>query len=679
MDDAIAGEWSVVSPQAEPVWGTPTHIGVRYSHVGVAHAGRMVVSHGYFYNHQQHKPAWQSDTWSFEPASGAWTKLHAAWSEDKAGHGPSPRYSVSAVVYADTLLMFGGDDGGHLHSPMNYIFGAYSDELWLFDLRAHSWQLVPKPEGAAWPSKRALHGAALVNGRMHVYGGLGVSDHWALCLESTAPGAPDKSGAPGAGWRWLKVRASATVSASDGVDPAYVDRFATAGGPGSRHAIAVAAGGDGRGFYLFGGSRHGKTGFRPKVFDDLWYFREADAHAEVADELLGAWTFLGKARSGAPLPPAWPAARSHHSLVTLGAESGVDVGVLLFGGALCVPGCSCYNDTWVWRPESRRFSPVQVRPRWRAVRETARTGKGAEGAADMRVACARRPRPALVARARAPRPLPSSTTPPPPFFKNGGAQVSEPPIWRYRQSLVSTANDGSFFLFGGESYKPYMCAHSGRAAPFAFAPRPPAPRNARTARAWRTPKPPPPPPPFCVWQVPQFRLKAEAARGLARRADRTGACAAAAHRGRGQRHDGRVEPAAFGARYRSRRGRGELEGRRLAAYDHLRDRAARAARPLRLALVEQAAGVRQGRRGRRRAVTAATDPLYTAAPFGQRICPSAACGWLLPPGPLDHAQSEAGAHHRRHHHRPANHWSYDASLSQCLDVHLHAADSPLSR
>jgi len=193
------------------------------------------------------------------------------------------------------------------------------------------------------------------------------------------------------------VRASATVSASDGVDPAYVDRFATAGGPGSRHAIAVAAGGDGRGFYLFGGSRHGKTGFRPKVFDDLWYFREADAHAEVADELLGAWTFLGKARSGAPLPPAWPAARSHHSLVTLGAESGVDVGVLLFGGALCVPGCSCYNDTWVWRPESRRFSPVQV---------------------------------------------------------------SEPPIWRYRQSLVSTANDGSFFLFGGESYKPYMYHNS---------------------------------------------------------------------------------------------------------------------------------------------------------------------------------------------------------------------------
>lgn len=36
------------------------------------------------------------------------------------------------------------------------------------------------------------------------------------------------------------------------------------------------------------------------------------------------------------------------------------------------------------------------------------------------------------------------------------AQAASPPIWRYRQTLVSTAEDGSFLLFGGESYKPYM-------------------------------------------------------------------------------------------------------------------------------------------------------------------------------------------------------------------------------
>lgn len=162
----LKGTWEVVDPQIEPAWGNSNHIGVRYSHAAVAHAGELVVSHGYFYNHKHHTPAWQSDTWRFDPAGVAWRRVHGAWDEAAPAVSPSPRYSVSAVTYGDALLMFGGDDGGHLHSPTNYVFGAYFDELWVLDLVTHKWTPVPKPAGQAWPSKRALHGAALVNGRM---------------------------------------------------------------------------------------------------------------------------------------------------------------------------------------------------------------------------------------------------------------------------------------------------------------------------------------------------------------------------------------------------------------------------------------------------------------------------------------------------------------------------------
>jgi hypothetical protein len=38
--------------------------------------------------------------------------------------------------------------------------------------------------------------------------------------------------------------------------------------------------------------------------------------------------------------------------------------------------------------------------------------------------------------------------------------TTEDPFLRYRQALVRDASDGSFYLFGGESYKPYMYHNS---------------------------------------------------------------------------------------------------------------------------------------------------------------------------------------------------------------------------
>jgi hypothetical protein len=102
----LVANWTELDPQLEPVWGTPSHIGVRYSHGAISHAGKMVVSHGYFYNHKKHKPAWQSDTWAFDPSDASWAKLHNAWHDGEA-LAPSPRYSFSSLAYNDSLLMFG--------------------------------------------------------------------------------------------------------------------------------------------------------------------------------------------------------------------------------------------------------------------------------------------------------------------------------------------------------------------------------------------------------------------------------------------------------------------------------------------------------------------------------------------------------------------------------------------
>ena len=148
--------WDVVLPEHRPMVGDSTHPSVRYSACVVWHEGRIVVTHGYFYNHDIRQPAWLSDAWVFEVSRGAWRQVHRG-----ERHGaPSARYSASAVVFDGGLYMYGGDDGGHKHSLHNYVFKAWNSELWRLDLSSFTWSSVT-PAGRA-PPKRALHVAALV-------------------------------------------------------------------------------------------------------------------------------------------------------------------------------------------------------------------------------------------------------------------------------------------------------------------------------------------------------------------------------------------------------------------------------------------------------------------------------------------------------------------------------------
>ena len=229
----------------------------------------------------------------------------------------------------------------------NYIFGAHFDEIWRFDLRTYNWRKVQPRAGVA-PPKRALHTAVEIAGSMYIYGGLGLADTWRYDFQTKE-------------WSMLADA------------PAEGDTSH----PGRRHAHAAAAVSDG--FYVFGGNSHVK-GSKPINWNDVWKFELG----------TNAWRRVPAASdpAGGGAPAVVPGARGHHSLVTLSQAT-----LLLYGGALCTPGCKCYGDSWLFDVASAS---------WRQLNATAA------------------------------------------------------PIHRYRQTLLLDRPSGDVFLFGGESYKPYM-------------------------------------------------------------------------------------------------------------------------------------------------------------------------------------------------------------------------------
>lgn len=105
----LAAAWSIASPQRLPVTGGADYPSVRYSASSIMYNGEMIITHGYFYDHGNHHPAWQSNAWAFNTKQQTWRKIHEG---ERAG-SPSARYCSSAVLFEHGLWMFGGDDGGH--------------------------------------------------------------------------------------------------------------------------------------------------------------------------------------------------------------------------------------------------------------------------------------------------------------------------------------------------------------------------------------------------------------------------------------------------------------------------------------------------------------------------------------------------------------------------------------
>lgn len=94
-----------------------------------------------------------NDVYSYNVGDNAWSMVAVA-----AGPSPEARWGHSAVIYKDTMFVFGGFTA----------LGTLSAETWGFDLVKHEWMdLTPVTS----PTARFSHTVALIEDSMFIYGG----------------------------------------------------------------------------------------------------------------------------------------------------------------------------------------------------------------------------------------------------------------------------------------------------------------------------------------------------------------------------------------------------------------------------------------------------------------------------------------------------------------------------
>jgi len=110
QDGRYFGVWETKFPQDFNYYDHPDSVpSHRYNHVSFADhkRQRMIVVHGYMYNHRLHTADWQGDVWAFYPNGNYWSRLH-----NGAGLAPTARYGMCGVQPNENdLYIFGGDDG----------------------------------------------------------------------------------------------------------------------------------------------------------------------------------------------------------------------------------------------------------------------------------------------------------------------------------------------------------------------------------------------------------------------------------------------------------------------------------------------------------------------------------------------------------------------------------------
>eukprot|EP00038_Savillea_parva_P003312 m.123981 g.123981 ORF g.123981 m.123981 type:complete len:371 (-) comp11139_c3_seq1:2695-3807(-) len=253
----------------------------------------------YFYGHDGSGPQWLDDTWSYNTRTSTWTPL-----TPPSGERPHGRMSHAAVVtHNGSLLVFGGDDGGHRIEGQRGYKSSYLSDLWMLDVhndraaQAASWVRLHATNP---PPPRAHHAAAALYARsvMLVHGGIHLDDIWTF---DTATG------------RWAAVRQTSWLGPEGPL-------------PGKRHGHAVVSDANDTGVYIFGGFRFGDD----KVYEqdvsgplsDLWHF----------SLVTNVWTRLSESH---PV-----GGRTYASLVRHGAW------LYLFAGANCKGSCVCFGDLW---------------------------------------------------------------------------------------------------------------------------------------------------------------------------------------------------------------------------------------------------------------------------------------------------------------------------------------------
>lgn len=186
--------WQLLHSATPLPTGSKNQPAIRYSHVAAVHKDEMIVTHGYFYDAENHKPRWLSDTWAMSlQAPYAWRQISPhldrqvalqAYERQKTPAAPCGRYGSSGAVKDNNLYLFGGTDGGfHFHGRDGFEQGHDYDELWVLNLKTSKWQLLGRGTSSKrpWPAARHLHGTVIVKDQMLIHGGVGpgFGDVWA--------------------------------------------------------------------------------------------------------------------------------------------------------------------------------------------------------------------------------------------------------------------------------------------------------------------------------------------------------------------------------------------------------------------------------------------------------------------------------------------------------------------
>lgn len=175
----------------------------RYSHSATVVGSEMVVTHGYFFDHTGGGGAtWIDDTWAFtldggenqkagatspspspSPSLSRWREVKDTTANAAATTKPHARMSHTAVERDGKLVLFGGDDGGHLKGNSRSYKGTYLDDLWELDVTTGAWSEIKVSSGDV-PPPRAHHAAVVLDGKMVVYAGMHLDDVWNFDFES---------------------------------------------------------------------------------------------------------------------------------------------------------------------------------------------------------------------------------------------------------------------------------------------------------------------------------------------------------------------------------------------------------------------------------------------------------------------------------------------------------------
>eukprot|EP00051_Salpingoeca_urceolata_P000100 m.32796 g.32796 ORF g.32796 m.32796 type:complete len:475 (+) comp10158_c0_seq2:46-1470(+) len=328
QDGVVWGTWDTATPQSFEFRDGQRHHGqlpaTRYNHVTLYDPARrrVLLLMGYLYDHQRHHATWLDDVWEFDVDHEQWRCVHAGttWgAQPPAGSGdlPRARYGPSAVLHADSVWVFGGDDGKGTSRPHDTTSTTTAlDDLWELRLGTMQWHHHPMQQqqhndADSWPLPRSLHAACVLrdnsgDAHMLIFGGVGLGDAWVWSFRER---------------RWETF---------DGVG----SRSSAGVLPGPRHGTALTVTGDGQRAYMFGGARVRPLG----LYNDLW---------EVS--LEGGWRQLRRTQSrhdALHTLPLSPVPRSYHgAAITSVAGIASDV-LVVFAGANCSGSCVCFDDAW---------------------------------------------------------------------------------------------------------------------------------------------------------------------------------------------------------------------------------------------------------------------------------------------------------------------------------------------